>query len=82
MEVRKFLMSKSKQLDLVFLSLSMNDLNEGMNLDDTFHHAEKLRAFYEFPPILWPNQMHQQNQGFNRGTNQSNNQGSIRITNN
>ena len=65
-EVRKFLMSKSKQLDLVFLSLSMNDLDGG-NPDDTMHHADKIRSFYEFPPILWPSQMNQFNK-VNRDT--------------
>ena len=65
-EVRKFLMSKNKQLDLVFLSLSMNDLDGG-NPDETLHHAEKIRSFYEFPPILWPSQMNQ-NSKFNRDT--------------
>ena len=62
-EVRKFLMSKTSKLDLVFLSLSMNDLDGG-NPDDTFHHADKIRSFYEFPPILWPSQMNQFNKVF------------------
>jgi hypothetical protein len=59
-------MSKSKQLDVVFLSLSMNDLDGG-NPDDTMHHADKIRSFYEFPPILWPSQMNQLNK-VNRDT--------------
>ena len=75
-------MSKSKQLDVVFLSLSMNDLNEGMNIDDTMFHVDKVRSFYEFPPIIWPSQMNQLNQHVNRRTDMTNFGGSFRHTRN